>query len=272
MTISSIINILDDYQTLVGSFFGIVLPVTFWYLKGLVETKKEHNKKLIYLKRYLVNVTEGVYDTRLTIEKFLKNQFQELKENVKMREDNCYSMDNAFFPFIGTDFIDYKVLSINIKSEYLDNKVALVLRNLKDLNASINDSRRQFTNTVDKNERMASRKFNLPSVQNDMYKKNLEKFEKMLNDEMLNKNIKTAIRTLMSLIIMLSEFRKMGMRKWRRKFAGTSFKYFKNKKELNEFKESTLDRIDKYFKEKIDEEIENLEKGYKKQYQNQQYK
>lgn len=263
MITSAIINILYNWQTLAGSAIGIILPIMFWYLKGLYEAKKEHKKNLIYLEKYLVNAINSTYDTRRTIEKFLNNQFQKLKKNIETRDDNCYSIDCAFFPFIGTDFIDYKILSINTKSGYLDNKMALVLRNLKDLTASIDDLRRQFTNTVDKNERMASKKLNSPSVQNDMYKKSLEEFEKELKRVMLDKNIKTAIHTLVSSNIILLEFRKIGVRKWRRKFAGTFLKYFKNKKELNKFKESVIDRIDEYFKEKIDKEIEVLEKNYK---------
>lgn len=263
MTMPTIISVLYNWQTLVGSAIGIILPLMFWYTKELYEEKKEHEKNLIYLEKYLVNAINSIYDTRCTIEKFLDNQFQKLKESVETKGNNCYSIDYTFFPFIGTDFIDHKILSINIRSGYLDNKMALVLRNLKDLNVSIDDSRRQFTHTVDMNKAMASQKLNPPSVQNGMYKKNLKEFEEMIKKTIVDKNIKTAIHTLVSSNIMLLEFKKMGIRKWRRKFARTSFKYFKNKKELNKFKESATDRINKYFKERIDKKIENLEKGYK---------
>ncbi|MHA1657853.1 MAG: hypothetical protein ACTSUT_01860 [Promethearchaeota archaeon] len=259
----AIINFIDNWQTLVGSAIGIILPIAFWYYKRYCDKKEKHKEILDYLEKYLVNATNSIYDTRFTIEKFLNNQFKGLKENVKMRNDSCYSTDYAFFPFIGMDFIDYKILSINTKSGYLDNKMALVLRNLKDLTASIDDSRRQFTHTVDMNNEMASKKLNAPSVQNSMYKKNLEEFEKMIREIILGKNIKTAIYTLTSSRIVLLELRKIGVKKWKRKFAGTSFRYFKGKKELNKFKKSVPDRIDEYFKEKIDKEIKKLEKGYK---------
>ncbi len=264
MITSTIINILYNWQTLIGSAIGIILPIMFWYLKELYESKKDHKKNLIYLEKYLVNAINSVYDTRFTIEKFLNNQFQGLKENIETRGDDCYSIDCAFFPLIGIDFIDYKILSINTRSGYLDNKVALVLRNLKDLHASISDSQRQFTHTVDMNKAMASQKLNPPSVQNNMYKKNLREFEIMLRKIILDKNIKTAIHTLVSSNIILLEFRKMGAGKWQRKFARVSFKYFKNNKELNKFKENAPKRIDEYFEEKIDTEIKNLEKNYTK--------
>ncbi len=261
---STIIGALYNWQTLAGSAIGIILPITFWYAKELYEAKKEHEKNLIYLEKYLVNAVNSIYDTRCTIEKFLNNQFQKLKESVEARGDNCYSVDYTFFPFIGTEFIDHKILSINTKSGYLDNKMALVLRNLKDFTVSIDDSRRQFTHTVDTNKMMALQKLNLPSVQNGMYKKNLKEFEEMIRETILDKNTKTVIYTLVSSNIVLLEFSKMGTIKWRRKFARVSFRYFKNKKELNKFKESATDRIGRYFKEKIDKQIENLEKDYKK--------
>ena len=259
-----LINILYNWQTLVGSVVGIILPIMFWYAKELYAEKKEHKKNLIYLEKYLVDATNSAYDTRRTIEKFLNNQLQTLKENIKSRDNNCYSADNAFFPFIGKNFIDYKILSINTKSGYLDNKIALVLRNLKDLTVSIDDSRRQFTHTIDKNERMVFVKLNSPSIQNNMYKRNLEEFKKELQKSILDKNIKTAIYTLTSSRIVLLELIKIGVRKWRRKFVGISFKYFKNKKELNKFKKNTPDRMDKYFKEKINQEIIKMEKNMKK--------
>ena len=259
----AIINFLDNWQTLVGSAVGIILPIAFWYYKRHCDKKEKYKESLGYLEKYLVNAINSTYDARSTIEKFLNNQFLELKKNIETRDGNCYSTDYAYFPFIGTDLIDYKILSINTKSGYLDNKMALVLRNLKDLSSSIDDSRRQFTHTVEMNKEMASKKLNLPSIQNDMYKKNLKEFEKMISDIILDKNIKTAIYTFMSSRIILLELRKMGVRKWKRKFAGTFYKYFKNRKELNKFKESVSDRIDEYFKDKIDKEIEKLEKDYK---------
>ena len=264
MTISSITDILYNWQTLVGSTIGIILPISFWYLKELYEAKKEHKRNLIYLEKYLVNAINSIYDTKYTIEKFLSSQFKGLKENIKERSVSCYSTDNAFFPYIGKEFINYEILSLNTKSGYLDNKMALVLRNLKDLSESIDDTRRQFTSTVDKNEKMVFKKLNLPSEQNDMYLRNLQEFEKMINSDMIEKNLKTAIYTLVSTRTILLELRKMGIIKWKSKFAGTYFRYFKNKKELNKFKEKTADRMDKYFEEKIVKEIENLEKDYKK--------
>ena len=261
--INDLYNFLYNWQTLAGSAIGIILPIMFWYAKELYEAKKEHKKNLIYLEKYLVNSINSIYDTKLTIEEFLGKQLKGLKKDIESRNPNSYSVDYTFFPLVGKDFIDYKILSINTNSGYLDNQIALVLRNLKDLNITISDLQRQFTSAINKNDIIAFNRFNSASEQKKSYIENLEEFERILKEIMLGKNIKTAIHTLVSSNIILLEFRKMGIQKWRRKFAGISFKYFKNKKELNKFKEGSPDRIDEYFKEKIDTEIKKLEKGYK---------
>ena len=254
---------LYNWQTLVGSTIGIILPISFWYLKELYEARKEHKRNLIYLEKYIINSINSIYDTRLTLEEFLDKQLKGLKNDIEAREENFYSVDYTFFPFVGKDFVDYKILSINTNSGYLDNQIALVLRNLKDLNITISDLQRQFASTINKNDIIAFLKFNSAFEQKKSYIENLEEFERILKKTMLDKNIKIIISTLVSARTVLSEFGTMGVIKWRRIFVPISFRYFKNKKELNKFKKDAIDRIDEYFKEKIDKEIENLEKQHK---------
>jgi len=256
-------QLIYKWQALIGALVGAAAPISLWFLKELYERRKNRKDNLYRLEKLLVYNINNVVDARNTIYNFIENKLKELIERIKQREDGAYSIDTAFFPLFTVHPIDENIISLNTGSGYLDNKMIKIFKMSKDFASAIDDSRRQFTYTVEISRNMAFMKLISPADQRNQYIQNIEAFREMVRQDLFNKNIKTYIQILAFGRVGINFLRDIGISRWQFKFS-PKYRFFRSKRELRKFGEATHERIDKFFKTKVNTQIKEAKALYKK--------
>ena len=252
-------QLIYKWQALVGALIGAAVPISLWLLKEWYQEHKNRRDDLYHLEKLLVYNINNVDIARNDINSFIKNKIGELIKHIKQNNhDKTYSIDTAFFPLLATHPIDENILSINTGSGYLDNKMIKIFKMSKDFALAIDDSRRQFEYTVEINRNIAFMKLISPPNQKNQYIQNIEAFREMVKRDLFEGNIKPYIRILISARVGIDFLRDVGIFRWRLKFS-PRFKCFKNKQELKKFIEGTGERIDAFFKKRVDKQIQKIE-------------
>lgn len=242
------------WQTLIGALIGAGTPLTFWFFTTWYQKRQNYRNDLVLLEKLLVYNLNTALNNETTILHFIKTKLLPLLNQIEDRKQKgIYSTDVAYFPLFPTPS-DEGLLTIKLKSNYLANKVMQVASMSKSLSFAIKDIREQFKDVIQINKEIGILKLNPPALHNQQYQENVTEFKKILEDEMLGNNIKLYIKTLLSAMIPLQEYLKIGNFKWERKFSH-KFRYFKNKKELMAFRDGGSERMETYFKPKVDARI-----------------
>ena len=248
------------WQELFGAIIGAALPFVFWFMTRGIESYYKNKENLLYLEKIIVSNINNVLDIEVTIKKFLDNQLKTLEGNVRKHlasNPYSYSADMAFFPLFATNLIEENYLKVSSRSSFLDNKLLQVFKMSKDFAHSIEDFRLQFKETLQSNKDMILNKSNPPLIQNTMYLTNLEAFKEAVERDLLNGNVKTYLNLLTRTYVALMEINRLGIYCWRYKFS-PSFRYFKNYKELKEFKKGMFERVEDYIKPIVEEKLKNF--------------
>lgn len=254
---------IHEWQALIGALVGAATPISLWFLKEWYQKRKNHKDNLYRLEKLLVYNINNVVDARNTIYSFIENKLEELIEHIKQNNDKAYSIGVAFFPLFTIHPIDENIISLNSGSGYLDNKMIKIFKMSRDFASSIDDSRRQFAYTIEVSRNIAFMKLVSPVDQKNQYIQNIEAFREMMRRDLFDKNIKTYIQTLVSARVGINFLRDIGIFRWQFKFS-PRYRYFKNRRELKKFCEETHKRIDKFFKKKVDTQVEKIEALYTK--------
>ncbi len=100
---------------------------------------------------------------------------------------------------------------------------------------------------------MAFKQLNSSQSQNHIYENNVREFSRMLKEDLLNKNVKMYMKELILALTTIELIEQLGFFKWKHLFSPT-FRYFKNKKTFQDFKNSVREKIDGYVIKKITED------------------
>lgn len=247
-----------EWQGLIGSLLGAATPISLWFLTEWHRKRSERKKHLYNLEKFLVYSINNAIDAYNTINHFIEKRLSKLIEHVKENNNNgAYSVDNAYFPLFSVYPINENVLDVDTESGYIDNKIIQIMKLSKDFALSIDDLRRQFTDTMKINRSMAFNRLNPSHIHNETYIRNLEEFKTIVKQDMLEKNVKIYIKILVNARVGVNTLRDIGVNHWRFKFS-PSFKYFKDQRELKKFKDSTFERIDQFLEEKINAQLEEI--------------
>ena len=249
------------WQGLIGAFMGAVAPLLLWFFIKFLEKREKYKDDLYYLERTLVSAINNVIDTEETIKNFLDNKLIELLNNIEDRiKENIYSVDIAFLPLFYIFTINESFLNFKTGSGYLDNKIDQIIQMSNNFASNVNDLRKQFGDTIEMNKNMAFYRLNPSSAQNNMYKTNIENFKKTVEGELLEKNINSYLRLLVSARVVAKKISKIGIIRWRFRFS-PNFRFFKNREEFEKFQQDEMfDRIDKFFSKEVDTQVDQIKK------------
>lgn len=251
-------NFLYTWQPLMGALIGAALPISFWFFIQWYQGCKKRKENLYQLEKLFVVNINGVVDIHQNIKRFLEEKLSDLISNIDKKDlPNSYSIATAFFPLFFVPTINESFLDIKTGSGYLDNKILQLIKMSKDFSLSIDDLRGQFEHTLITNQWVAVNRLNKPKLQKKEYKENLERFEETARRELIEKNIKTYLKFLISARVIVNEIRDSGIIRWRLKFT-SSFKYFRSRKIWKDYVNKTFDRIDNYLEEKTQKQYEEI--------------
>ncbi len=253
---------LNQWQTLIGAMIGAAIPVFFYFLTKWYERYAQHKEDILLLEKTLVQQINNILDVEDAIKKFLSKRLDFLIQSIdKDTAASKYSANLAFYPLFAINSLTENIYKIKVESGYIHNKLSHLFRISQDIKLSIEDSRRQFENTLQRNDVIAFNKLNSPEIQNNVHKENIKNFKEMVNDNLLNKNIPIFLKQLIHTTAALRVMADLGLYGWKRKFQSRSFRYFRTYKEFREYKLHAIERIESYLEPKIldlDREVELL--------------
>jgi hypothetical protein len=260
ISINEFINILKNWQSILGAFLGAATPISFWFYIEWNRRREKQKESLYYVERLLVYNINAVIESHKTIKIFIENHLARLIEGINQAtEEGRYATHTAFLPLFSYP-VDEGLFNISTNSDYLDNKLLQACGMTKDFSLAIEDLRNQFSSTIETNQKMAFDKLNGPKAQNEEFKKNVQEFIRIIERDLFEKNEKVYLKILISTRITAKKLYKIGLWRWRMKFS-SSFKFFINKKRLEKFRKEAFDHIDDFFKEEVDAEVRRIEEG-----------
>ena len=258
---SEFIDILKNWQNLAGAFLGAAAPISFWFYIERNRKQRKFKEDLYYLEKLLTYNINIVTQNHKTIKDFIEKRLVELINRIDQTTgERKYALHTAFLPLFSHP-TDENLFNINTNSGYLDNKLLQISAMTKDFSLAIDDLRNQFSSTVAVNFKLAVNKLNSPVAQNNEYKRNIEEFIKAVKRDLFEKNEKFYIEALVSARVAANKLRDIGLLRWRIKFS-PYFKFFINRRKLEKFQSESFDRIDQFFKEKVDTQIKEIEEKY----------
>ena len=262
----NIINFLDRWQTLVGAFLGVILPVLFTFL---VYMYNKHKKRKI---NYAIIENNCVY--AISNIALLKDELEVLVERIDSLISELKKDLNGPFIYPETNFPTFEseffspLLSIQLNNLYLKNKIALVQKLESHLNLSINELRSRFYTSLEQNYKLVF--FTTKDVtkyeQRNILLSKLTSIQEVVQNIYLSKNIPTTISEINRLRLVSLLCIKNPMKFWL--LERESWKYFDNKVQFENYKAGLFDRIEDEIEEDHKKELAKMEKKRIEQNQN----
>ena len=246
--------IIYDWQQLIGSALGIIIPILFGYFIYLYQKWKTRTDNLYLLEKIFVININGTVKTYRNIKDFLNKKLPQTINNIdELNKMGVYAISTAFFPKFFINVIDERCMDMRTGSGYLEDRLLQVIEMSKDFALSIDSLREQFEFTVKQHYDMASNKLNSQQAQNMQYKELLQEFKKVVEHD-IKENIKTYLKLLIHARVTANTIRKLGIFRWKLKFRH-SFRLFKIDETFKKYKNNKFDFIDSFIKDKADEEL-----------------
>ncbi len=262
--LQNFIKIAHSWQELLGSIIGATTPLVYWLLGQWYQKQKEKRENLVFLEKVLVHQINNLIDIRQTLKDFFEYKIKELLMHIEANtKEGRYAVDITFYPLFSVNMLDDSLYKIDSGSGYLDNKLNQLVRMSRDFKLSIDDSRRQFENTIQQNHTMCLMKLNSQTAQNEVFKENIESFDRIMKESLIDKNIKIYLKNVAETRAVVSVLREKGFFFWKRKFQYITFKFFLRYSDIRKYRKEAFSRIDKYVEpvvKKFMEEIGGLMK------------
>lgn len=257
------------WQTLIwsalGPFFAIIISVLGFLIKWRID---RNNKRKDAINRAEISFTQAINNIS-TVTAQLKDFDERVQKTISTittnTETNTIAINTTNFPATVKVYHDDELLKLQFGSYYLHNKILYIENQIKFANITIKGFKEGYRDILNNNIEFVhlirnekNHKDIYAKQQRDAYIGNLQMFTKCVNDliNFLQDNI---VKKLFEAKVYNLKLMKRYNRN-KRKYEWTSFKYFKNKKEIDEYKEvKSINRIDAAIKEDVDKEIKEYQ-------------
>jgi hypothetical protein len=276
MIVPDVTNFIEKWQGLIGSalgpFLAVVLSAIGFWIKSIIETKKERKE---FLRRIEISLARSLNDTFTAREqlKWFSGRIKNLiAESKSITSDKIFFLNRINFPTTREIYRDIDMPNFKIKSYYLHNKLMWIDAGIKEMNETVFNLKNDFEDLIRQNEVLVAvmRDNPNPPMQRDAYERNLESFAKAI-DDYVSKSIKQGVEIMTQVKIYNEKLRKRHGYWFWWKIEGTRFKYFRTKAQQKEFARNldSLERIDGIIKDEVDSLIKKAEERSRKLAQNQ---
>ena len=252
-------DFLYQWQQLIGAFIGAAAPLLLFFVSKFFIEKREH---LTLIGNTLLLAINNLEDTDRTILHFINGNLKSHIQDVNTTEPGDIHGGRTFFPLMFSFQMPSQVIEHSTGSGYLDTQILQAYLKSKDVDLILEDARKQFEQTYVMQESLIQKKLqkdsHIKTDPNKVLLENLNHYKNFIEDAWGNKNLPLYLRNLITAYVTLIEFRKMGRLRWQRKFTPISFKYFRNKKAIEDFKKNGVKRVETYLEDKIDTEYKSI--------------
>lgn len=232
-------NFLFNWQTLISAVIGGGISLLIWWRK-LLHDRKENQ---FLLSRSIEANLIIVGDTHAMLKRFIEEKLDKLIGEVsRLWDSNDYFIGTCFFPLFSVNPLETLPSQINTGSEFVDLSCMIAIKRSKDFASTIDDLRQQFYFIVQNHRELSLNRASSPRQLNLQYKSQLESFKTTLQADVFNHNIPHYLKELIWAQTGLHNLKKTWLWWWRLKF-NPSFKFFLNKKEIEEYNKGTHERI-----------------------------
>ena len=265
--LSQILNSLSEslwhWQELLGSLIGAAIPLSLFLLSRLYF---EHKDYLELLEKVHVLAINNLADIDEMIIKFRDGNLQKQSDEVGRASAKTHFVGKTFFPLTSTYVFPDEIAKHTTRSNYIDNLVLKAAARSKDLPLMMQDARAQFMELYEIHRQLMQIKQASPDMINininEGLHENLKGYKEFLNDEWRTKNLPTYLHILVEARTALTIYRKLGAFtgwiRWRRRWAPVSFKYFRRRSDIKDWRESARERIEKFLQPKVEEEYAKI--------------
>jgi len=159
----------------------------------------------------------------------------------EVTDETTYTIQETNFPPMISIYFDDELPKMKFKSYYLHNKILAADYVIRWANSTTLEFKSYFEKLLKRNEMMAEK--TQPKQQRASYIQSLEGFIKMVEDFLMTLKEQNAKSIMQAKIYNLKLMEKHFLTIW--KYEKASFKYFKNRKEVEKYTSSwdTIDRI-----------------------------
>ncbi len=263
------IEILKEWQTLLGILLGALVSLFAFYLQSVLNSFLERKENKRKLEIALTIALNDIFDTRLTIQSF-KQRVTEIIQGIDrtLNDDTKYMLEETNMPAMEIYF-DQSLVYAKTKSYYIHNNILGAASAIGSINNNFIDMKQNFKSLDVKNHFLvkvgASKR-----EQKETYKNNLQGILQIM-DQVLG-HLGIGVLTLTRIKVYNDSLRgKWGfLTSWR--YEGASFKYFKNKSAIREYAAEmvSLERIDRLIEDKVRSQIDKHEAVFRERHSEQQ--
>jgi hypothetical protein len=252
-------DLLYKWQSLIGSFLGPFLAVTFSVAGYSIIKHRERKESMRKIEVSLIQSLNDLSVAKKTIEQFLERVKAIIRKLESDMGNGKYVLMETNLPPINI-YLDNDLAKIKTKSYYLHNKLLIIVASLKSINMGLKELKDNFISLSTKNEFLINIKAT-DREQKGTYLANLKDFYHLIEKDFIEKNIKVSNKILLQARIYNQKLRgKWGfIEKW--KYEGVSFKCFNNDKDIMKINRhiTSLDRIDSLLEEDVVSQIKEAE-------------
>ena len=269
----ALIKFLDTWQTLIGAalgpFLAVLLSAVGFWIKSIVENKRERKE---FLRRIEVGITRSLEDTYKTRQKLLYfvSRLNNLVVQIRAVTDSRqFSLESINYPTVREIYRDIEAPNFKVKSYYLHNKLLWADAGIKETNETVISLKNDFAELQRKNElHIILMKQNAnpnPAQQRAEYSANLVLFANAI-DDFIARFMKQGIEIMTQIKIYNEHLRRKRGYWFLWKHEGIKFKYFRNKEEQKQFSRNldSLERIDEVIRTEVEASINEAEERAKK--------
>ncbi|MBN2086734.1 hypothetical protein JW758_00125 [Candidatus Peregrinibacteria bacterium] len=257
------IELLHEWQTLIGSIIGPFLAITLsstvlWY-EYRTKKKKDQREAIRRAEIAFAQTLTHMNIAVTQLEEFIQRIHQVIAEVKTVKDPNQYSIHGANFPATIKIHFDEDLIKMKFKSYYVHNKLLITDFLVKTSNDTIGQFKYDFERLLDQNERIADPAMMSPTNQRATFIENLGNYIKIIE------KFTHALKTKYSKSIAKAKIYNLKLMKhhlytlW--KYEG-KFRYFKNREVMEKFNGSmdAVDRIDGLMEKEAVELMDEVQK------------
>lgn len=190
---------IEIWQSLIGAFMGALIPITFSLILLWLQNENKFRRLLEELDMWLLSAITEVYAARKDLELFVE-RMNGLVGAIDAATSSKFFFANSNFPTIDLRYDD-KFIQTKTKSLYLANKLLACHVVLKDINSNIADFQYDFRRGLRENHEYlvaASEMQMTPNQQKSLLRAHAVSMKEVVQGVLLNANLPTAIRNLVT--------------------------------------------------------------------------
>lgn len=251
------VEFIEKWQTLIGSAIGPFLAILISAVAFLYKEKRQKardrkeaiRRTEVALSQTLSHILIAAYQ----LEGFIERAKIIISGVEKVTDPKSYSLNETNFPATMNIYFDEELIKMRFHSYYLHNKILIVDYLVRDANSNIQQFRYDYERLLEKNERLADEKKMLPPDQRAAYIHNFKGFIKMIQEFVDGLKKDSAQSIAQAKVYNLKLMQNQLWTIW--KYEGASFRYFENKKEMENYNGSmkAVDRINKLMEKEATE-------------------